>query len=185
MVLFQKCQTLAFRFQPIWGLFACARPEFTIFPLNWGPSSCRTQRNVSDCFTHPLQRNQDPAPSLCFCFVFFSFPSSFYYFLIVISPIQFFLLLYSRVTQLHIHAQILFSHIIMLHHKWLDRVPRATQQDLIANPFQGYSLHLLTPSSPTIPLPPPPPWQPQVYSASPWFSFLWKGSFVPYIRFQI
>ena len=29
-----------------------------------------------------------------------------------------------------------FSHIIMLHHKWLDRVPSATQQDLIANPFQ-------------------------------------------------
>ena len=43
---------------------------------------------------------------------------------------------YSKVTQLHIHVHILFSHIIMLHHKWLDKVPRATQQDLIANPFQ-------------------------------------------------
>jgi len=30
------------------------------------------------------------------------------------------LLLYSMVTQLHIHVYILFSHIIMLHHKWLD-----------------------------------------------------------------
>ena len=40
------------------------------------------------------------------------------------------------VTQLHIHVYILFSHIIMLHHKWLDIVPSATQQDLIANPFQ-------------------------------------------------
>ena len=39
------------------------------------------------------------------------------------------------VTQLHIHVHILFSHIIMLHHKWLDIVPRATQQDLIANVF--------------------------------------------------
>ena len=45
-------------------------------------------------------------------------------------------LLYSMVTQLHIHVHILFSHIIMLHHKWPDIVPSATQQDLIANPFQ-------------------------------------------------
>ena len=43
--------------------------------------------------------------------------------------------LYSKVTQLHIHVHILFSHIIMLHHKWLDIVPRATQQDLVAYPF--------------------------------------------------
>ena len=39
------------------------------------------------------------------------------------------------VTQLHTHVYILFSHIIMLHHKWLDIVLSATQQDLIANPF--------------------------------------------------
>ena len=45
-------------------------------------------------------------------------------------------LLYSMVTQLHIHVYFLFSHIIMLHHKWLDIVPSATQQDLIAYPFQ-------------------------------------------------
>ena len=45
-------------------------------------------------------------------------------------------LLYSNLTQLHIHVYIIFSHIIMLHHKRLDMVPRATQQDLIANPFQ-------------------------------------------------
>ena len=47
-----------------------------------------------------------------------------------------FFLLYGMVTQLHIHVHILFLHIIMLHHKWLDIVPSATQQDLIANPFQ-------------------------------------------------
>ena len=40
------------------------------------------------------------------------------------------------VTQLHIHVHIHFSHIIMLHHKWLGIVPSATQQGLIANPFQ-------------------------------------------------
>ena len=32
---------------------------------------------------------------------------------------------------------------------------------------KGNSLHLLTPSSQSIWLPPPPPWQPQVYSPSP------------------
>ena len=45
-------------------------------------------------------------------------------------------LLYRKVTQLHIHIYTLFSHIIMLHHKWLDIVFSATQQDLIAYPFQ-------------------------------------------------
>jgi len=35
-----------------------------------------------------------------------------------------------------IHVYILFSYIIMIHHKWLDMVPSATQQDLIAYPFQ-------------------------------------------------
>ena len=40
------------------------------------------------------------------------------------------------VTQLYIYVYILFSPIVMLHHKWLDIVLSATQQDLIANPFQ-------------------------------------------------
>ena len=39
-------------------------------------------------------------------------------------------LLYSQVTQLHIHVYILFSYIIMLCHKWLDIVPSAIQQDV-------------------------------------------------------
>ena len=50
---------------------------------------------------------------------------------------QLFFLLYSMVTQLYIHAYILFSHIIMLHHKWLDIVSSAIEQDLTANPFQS------------------------------------------------
>jgi len=45
-------------------------------------------------------------------------------------------LLYSKVTHLHIHLYILFSHIITLHHKQLDIVPSAMQQDLIAYPLQ-------------------------------------------------
>ena len=35
-------------------------------------------------------------------------------------PNTFFFLLNSTVTQLHVHVYILFSHIIMLHHKWPD-----------------------------------------------------------------
>ena len=47
-------------------------------------------------------------------------------------------LLYSKVTQSHIHIHILFLTLssIMLHHRWLDIVPGAIQQDFIANPFQ-------------------------------------------------
>ena len=48
---------------------------------------------------------------------------------------------------------------------------------------KGSSLPLLTPNSQSIPL--SPPQQPQVFSPSPWISFLWKGSFVSYIRLQI
>ena len=94
--------------------------------------------------------------------------------------------LYSKVTYTHTHTHA-FSHIIlhMFHHKWLYIIPCAIQQDLIAYPI---SLHLITPISQSIysqsiPLPPPPPWEPQVCSPSPWGSFLWKGSFMPYIRF--
>ena len=52
-------------------------------------------------------------------------------------PNMVFFLLYSMVTQFHIHVYILFSHIIMLHQKLLDIVPSAVQQDLIANPVMG------------------------------------------------
>ena len=39
------------------------------------------------------------------------------------------------VTHMYIHS---FSHIIMVHHMWLDIVPHAIQQDLIAYPFQNF-----------------------------------------------
>ena len=46
-------------------------------------------------------------------------------------------MLHSKVTQSHIHVYILFSHIIMLHHKWPDIVPSAIYTaDLIAYLFQ-------------------------------------------------
>ena len=75
-----------------------------------------------------------------------------YYFLIAISPIQFFFLPYSMVTQSHIHVHILFSHIIMLHHKWLDIVPSATEQELIANPFQRQWFVSINPKLPFVQL---------------------------------
>ena len=57
------------------------------------------------------------------------------------------------VTQLHIHIiYILFSHIIMLHHKWLDIVPSTTQQDLFANPFQRQQFASVNPKLPIHPI---------------------------------
>ena len=95
-------------------------------------------------------------------------------------------LLYSKMNHLyiytHIHVYIPFSHIVMLYHKWLDIVPRAIQMDIVAYPFQRQEFASINPKLPIHPTPSPTPWQPQVYSPSTWFSFLWKGSFVPYIR---
>ena len=57
------------------------------------------------------------------------------------------------VTHLHIHVHILFSHNIMLHHKWLDIVPNAMQQDLIANPLQRQEFTSINPKLPIHPTP--------------------------------
>ena len=59
------------------------------------------------------------------------------------------------VTQLHIHVHIQFSHIIILHHKGLDIIPSATQQDLIANPFQRQYSASINPKLPNHPTPSP------------------------------
>jgi len=47
---------------------------------------------------------------------------------------------YSKGTQSHIHIYILFLTLssIVLHHKGLDTVPCARQQDLIAYPLQRH-----------------------------------------------
>ena len=74
------------------------------------------------------------------------------------SPIHyFFFLLCSMVPQLHIHVYILFSRIIMLCHKWLDIVPSAIQQDLIANLFQRQQFLSINPKLPIHPTPSPSP----------------------------
>ena len=63
-----------------------------------------------------------------FYFLFF-FDLQNLFILLLLPQYKFFFLLYSMVTQLHMHVYILFSHIIMLHPKWLDRVPSATPQE--------------------------------------------------------
>ena len=72
------------------------------------------------------------------------------------------------VTQSHRHVYLLFSPIIMLHPKGLDRVPSATQQGLIAHPFQRQQSASINPKLPIHPSlsPLPPSRQPQVYSPS-------------------
>jgi len=76
---------------------------------------------------------------------------------LIIYLYTYFFLLYSMVTQLHIHVHILFSHTIMLHHKWLDIVPSATQQDPIANPSQRQHSASIYPKLPVPPTPSPSP----------------------------
>ena len=63
-------------------------------------------------------------------------------------------LLHSKVTEshtkIHTYAHIhSFSHMIRLCHKWLDGVPRARWQDLLASPFQRQA------SASTSPIPSP------------------------------
>ena len=76
-------------------------------------------------------------------------------------------------THTHIHS---FSQII-LHHA-LSQVTRYSSQCYTAGSLclsihsKCNSLHLLTPDSQSISLPPPPPWQPQVCSLNPWVKFL-------------
>ena len=69
-------------------------------------------------------------------FIFFDLQNVF---ILLLPQYKFFFLLYSMVTQLHMHVYILFSHIIMLHPKWLDRVPSATPQE--KNTFKTW-LHM-------------------------------------------
>ena len=96
-------------------------------------------------------------------------------------------LLYNKVTEWHIHIYILFLTLssIMFHRNWLYIIPCGIQQDLIVYPLQRQQFASINVRLPGHPTPSPSPWQPQLCSPSPWVSFLWKGSFVPYIRFQI
>ena len=60
----------------------------------------------------------------------------------------------------------------MFHQEWLDIPPCAIQLYLIAHWLKMQSFAPTTPNSLSIPLPPPPHQQPQVFSPRPWVCFL-------------
>ena len=71
------------------------------------------------------------------------------------------------VTHLYKHVYMLFSHIKCYIISDLTKFPVLHSRiPLLIHP-ESNILHLLTPSSKSHPLPPLPPWQPQVYSPSP------------------
>ena len=72
-------------------------------------------------------------------------------------------LLYSKVTQLYIHIHF-FPQIILVmsHHKWLDIVPCAIQQDPIVHPLKIQQSSSTNHRFPTHPTPSFFPWQTQV-----------------------
>ena len=59
-----------------------------------------------------------------------------FFFLIVIAISTIFFFSVQHGDPVVQHVYILFCHIIMLQHKWLEIVPSARREDLIANPFQ-------------------------------------------------
>ena len=116
--------------------------------------------------------------------IYLSFTIIYYIFIIYILYIYIFLL-YSMVSQSHIHVYILFPHIIKFHLKWLDRDPSATQQDPIANPFWRQHSASIYPKLPIPPSPSPPHLATTKLFSKSMIFFQWKGSFGPYIIFQL
>ena len=96
-------------------------------------------------------------------------------------------LLYSEGTQSHLFIH--YFSLLMFHCV----LSKETEYSSLCYSVGPHCLSILNVSvcidQPQIPSPShflsPPPWQPQVHSPSPWVSFLWKGSFVLYIKFQL
>jgi len=86
---------------------------------------------------------------------------------------------------IHIYIVFLTLFSIMFNRKWLDIVSCAIQQDFIAYPFQRQEFASINHRFPLHPTPFPSLLATTVCFPSPWVSFLWKCSFVPYITFQI
>ena len=107
-----------------------------------------------------------------FCFKIFSFS-------IIIDVLSVYALQQSDpVVHTYIYTYIVFLTLSssMFHRKWLDIVPRAVQQDLIAYPLQMQWFASANPDTQSVPL--PPPWQPQVWSPSPWVCFFSVHRFI-------
>ena len=139
------------------------------FPMWW--QGCPSLSRCKDCTFHmrdllPAFRKTEKTVR-----VSLSHWSFFFFFLLFLNLFFKILFLYiyifstaqhgDPVTHTCIHS--FFSHYIF-HHNWLGRVPSATQQDPTANPsWRQHSASIY----PKLPVPPLPPWQPQVYSPSP------------------
>lgn len=126
-----RCFYFSELFQRRWETWNFASVYLSLHLLRRKTFSCVTAaswwylRRLAESMTWCLVQSQiSLVSSIVFvCFVLFLLFGNFcFYFLIVVSPLQFFFLLYSIVTQSHVHVHILFSPMIMLHHKWLDRV---------------------------------------------------------------
>ena len=125
------------------------KDSMTILHGHWEPSDCYSPCSLSrpsgtppgwPSYSHPMEL----AVFLFMFYDFYFFHYSWFTVFLSISTVQ-------QMTQSYIciYLFILFLTLssIMFHHKWLDMVPCALQQDLIAYPLKCNSLHLLTPDS--------------------------------------
>ena len=132
---------------------------------SWGPSiiltiKCSSPEDRVDleealswwakCFDKGWCHPYEPQALLCLFFLFVCFLFVFLPF--IIFSLYAFFLLYSMVTQLHIHVYILFSHITCsIISDYTEFPVLYSRIPLLIHP-EGNGLHLLTPSSQPIPL---------------------------------
>ena len=83
-------------------------------------------------------------------------------------------------THTHTHTHICFLTLfsIMVYPKRLDIVPCAYSRTLLLIHSKCNRLDLPTPNSLSVLVPPPLPWQPQVYSLCLWFCFCFVDRFI-------
>ena len=99
--------------------------SFFFFLRSWTFRSFITQHWVTNIgvFLHAAQTLNLCFWSVAYGLLFFNIMIFIFFNIIAGLQCSVNFLLYSKVTQLHIHVYILLSHIIRLHHKWLDTVP--------------------------------------------------------------
>ena len=90
-------------------------------------------------------------------------------------------LLYSKVTQSHMHLYILFLTLSCSTTSDQIQFPLLYNRISLLIHSKCNSFHLLTPDSESIPLPPPPPWQPQIFI---FFHYSWFTVFCQFSSVQ-